>query len=242
MQKKIQLFLIHFAGGNCYSFDSLRAHLPEFEVSCFELPGRGKRGKEKLLNEFDSAAIDIFKQVNNSLVSDNYLIYGHSMGAYLALRVTNMFERSGRPPFYLVVSGNAGPGIDYYKNRKKRYLMERQDFIEELKLLGGIPPELIENEEFFNYVEPILRADFEIAENNNLINEPATQTPLYAIMGSQEEKVDEISNWGRYTNSKFSYEVLEGDHFFIHRHCDRIAAIIKDCSKSISPTARLPIP
>lgn len=181
---------------------------------------------EKLLKDFDLAARDIYDQLVNKLSNTVFLIYGHSMGAYLALRVTAMLEEAGKQPAYLIVSGNAGPGLG---SSKKRHLLERESFVNELKQLGGFPLELIEDKEFFNLYEPILRADFEIAEGHDLLNEPVVGTPVHAIMGTEEEKKDQISNWGRFTRSDFSFEILKGDHFFIHKQEQRMADIITDC-------------
>jgi external thioesterase TEII len=233
---KPQLFLFHFAGGNCYSYEFMRARLREFDVVSIELPGRGRRINEPLFRDFDQAALDVHEQLRKRLTAPTYLVYGHSMGAYLALRVSNLMKSSSRPPGYLIVSGNPGPGIRESGDGKMRYQMGRTDFINELKALGGVPPEVIENQELFAYFEPILRADFEVAEKNGMGDEPAIDSPLYAMMGSREEKTGEISNWGRFTSSHFGYEILEGDHFFIYNHPQRIARIIKDCYISIRAT------
>lgn len=223
--KKPQLFLLHFAGGSCYSFQFLMPLLSGFEVVSLELPGRGKRFNEPLLNDFNEAATDLYNQIMANLTNTQFLIYGHSMGAYLTLRIANMLEKAGRHPVGIIVSGNAGPGVRD-PAKKIRYLLDRPAFIEELKLLGGIPAEVIENEELFNFFEPILRADFEIAERNGLQQEPPIEARMFAIMGSQEDDVEFISNWSEFTRGRFSAEILEGDHFFIHRHPDRIASII----------------
>ena len=228
---KPQLFLVHFAGGNCYSFDFLKPLLADWQVVPLELPGRGRRLQEQLLNNFDLAAHDLYRQLKARLSTSYFVLYGHSMGAYLSLRLANMLGREGTPPAYLVVSGNPGPGV---KDPKRRYLMGRQDFMEELTQLGGVSKELLEHDELFSYFEPILRADFEIAENHRMDDEPAVPAPLFAMMGSREERVEQISNWGRFTQSTFGYEVLEGDHFFIHKHPQRLAMILKNCLTAIS--------
>lgn len=225
--KKPQLFLLHFAGGNCYSFQFMQSLLRTFEVIPLELPGRGRRIREKLLKDFNLAATDMYQQITAKLASPCFLIYGHSMGAYLALRVANMLEAAGKRPAHVIVSGNAGPGVR--SDRKNIYALEHKDFVEELEKLGGVPPEVIANKELFSFFEPILRADFEIAEINDIVKEPAINAPLFAIMGSEEEKADEISNWGRFTKSAFRSEILEGGHFFIHKHPQRLAAIITNC-------------
>jgi external thioesterase TEII len=135
--QKPQLFLLHFAGGNCYSFKFLFPMLHEFEVIALELPGRGNRMTERLLTSFDAAAEDIYRQISGKRNAANCVIYGHSMGAYLGLKVSEMLEKVLMPVDYLIVSGNPGPGI---KSNKTRYLLEEHLFIEELKIMGGIPP------------------------------------------------------------------------------------------------------
>src|SRR5258708_15140581 len=230
--QQTQLFLLHFAGGNRYSFQFMLPFLQDFAVIPLELAGRGSRIGEPLLTDFDEAARDLYRQLTDKLRYPGCLIYGHSMGAYLGLRVANMLEAAGKYPAGLIVSGNAGPCIE--KDRST-YHLPRADFIEELNKLGGIPPEMIENEELFSFFEPILRADMEIAEKKNMTGEPAINAPLFALMGSDEAKADKISNWSFFTQSHFNSEILKGDHFFIYKHPARIAAIIRDCcNKSVS--------
>lgn len=228
---KPQLFLLHFAGGNVYSFQFMVSLLRDFDVVPLELPGRGRRVQEALLKDFNLAAADLHKQIMQKISSPVFLIYGHSMGASLALRVANMLEQSGKYPAYVIVSGNAGPGAEHTKNR---YLMGREDFTRELESLGGIPPEFIKNDELYEFFDPILRADFEIAERTGMTaDEVPVKAPIIAMMGSEETKVDQISNWGKFTLSQFSAEIFKGGHFFIHDHPEKIANTIKSCYKRI---------
>jgi external thioesterase TEII len=71
---------------------------------------------EDLLKDFDMAAQDICNQLTAKLSSDRFLIYGHSMCAYLALWIANMLEKAGKLPAHLIMSGNPGQR----KKRKKR--------------------------------------------------------------------------------------------------------------------------
>jgi surfactin synthase thioesterase subunit len=226
--QKTQLFLLHFAGGNCYSFQFLFPLLKEFEVIALELPGRGKRMMENLLTNFDDAAEDIYQQIASKRNAAGCMIYGHSMGAYLGLKVSHMLEQNNLPVDYLIVSGNAGPGVP---SSKIRYLMEQEPFIEELKILGGIPSSFFEEPELMSFFMPILRADFEIAERNGLTQDLIVNTPIFAMMGTEEEKVGKISNWGKFTSKKFNHCLLPGGHFFINDHGPQLADVLKDCHK-----------
>lgn len=223
---KPKLFFFHFAGGNAYSFNFLCPYLETFELFPLELPGRGKRIDELLIKDFYLASLDLYNQVLKNVSNNNFVIYGHSLGAYLALSVAIMLENDNLKPFYLLVSGNPGPGI---KDKLVRYNLEKELFIDELKKLKGIPEEIYENDEYFSFFEPILRADFEIVENQLLFVKDKINVPIYAMMGNEEENVDKINNWANFTKSKFNYKIFKGGHFFIHEYPKEIATIIKSC-------------
>ena len=226
---KPKIFLLHFAGGNYYSYRFLFGYLNNFEIVPLELPGRGKRVNEGLLKDFNLVAKDLFNQIRKKVDNEHFVIYGHSMGASLALKITKMLEDVGMIPKCIFVSGNPGPGI---KSSIKRYLMNEEEFIQELKKLGGMPPEFFNTPALLEFFLPVLRADFEIAENNELHTEAPVSVPIYAIMGRQEDRISEITNWAEYTNSAFKYKILEGDHFFIYNKPSEIAEIITESYKS----------
>jgi external thioesterase TEII len=231
MPDKPQLYLLHFAGGNSYSFQFLKPYFDQYDFIPLELPGRGKRMREPLLRDFEAAADDIFRQIDNSLKDSPFLIYGHSMGAYLGLRVAGRLEMKGRVPMCLVVSGNAGPGAD---EDVIRHLLEKDEFRAELKKLGGVPREFFNNEDLLDFFEPILRADFELNEKIDFTSLPPVHAPVYAIMGDKEPTAGRIDNWKNYTVTDASTEILPGDHFFIYDHAKRLAEIITACFSSNS--------
>jgi surfactin synthase thioesterase subunit len=224
-----QLFVMHFAGGSRYSFRPMCSLLEHIEIVPVELPGRGKRMNEPLVTEFEAAADDLFDKVLDSLEAPRFLIYGHSMGASLAFKVCSMLEQAGESPAHLIVSGNAGPGM---RTRRPKSMLEDKAFTDEVRRLGGIPDELLDNKEFLHFIMPILRADFHLSETCQLKMIPPINTPICAIMGSTEENVENISNWGHYTQAGFRSEVLSGGHFFIDQHPDKMAEIIKQLIRS----------
>lgn len=221
--EKPQLFIFHFAGGSSYSFQFLTSFLDNFDVISLELPGRGARAKETLLKTFELAALDIFNQIVSRLSMGKFALYGHSMGAMIAYRVCQMLEETGRYPQVVVVSGNSGPESIKPKNR---YSLNDFELLEELKKLGGIPNEFYENKELLDFYLPVLRADFEIVEKKPDLLRTKVQSPIYAIMGNSEDGASEINNWQNFTTSKFESCLLEGGHFFLFNHPQRIAEIL----------------
>ncbi len=218
--------MIHFAGGNCYSFQFMTRYLAiEFEVIQLELPGRGKRSGESFVFDFESACADVYRQIVNKR-EGQFMIYGHSLGASIGLQVSEMLSQNNIAPVCLVVSGNSGPGT---RESKIRYNLEYEDFKNELRLLGGVSDELLNDKALFDFFEPALRADFRIADTMSISTEIIIRAPIYALMGSEEEGSNLIANWGKFTTSWFNYKILKGDHFFIHQHAEQVAAIINDC-------------
>lgn len=228
---KPQIFLVHFAGGNVYSFQFMKKYFQEYDFIPLELPGRGNRIREKILQDFTAAAKDLCLQIVSKLKSKKFLLYGHSMGALLVLKIAGLLELDGHIPQAIVTSGNAGPGVF---SSKIRHLLPNEQFMYELKILGGMPEEILNNKELYEFVEPIIRADFKIAEMSQReeIFIPIN-SPIYALMGDQESKSDKIENWKTFTTSTFGYKVLQGDHFFIYNNASALSNVIKRAISNI---------
>jgi len=226
----MQLFCLHFAGGSCYSFDFLKNIInQEIEFIGLELPGRGRRIEEELIYQMSSAIDDYVEQIKSYRNNSPYIILGHSMGAVLGFNVVCKLESIGDPPIHLILSGNSGPGI--FNKVTKKYKLGKEAFKKELRKLGGIPEEILNNNELYNFFEPIIRADFRILEDRiyNIEEFLKIETPIYALMGNREEHYKEISNWSNFTSGKFQGKILEGDHFFIYTHAKKIASIVQNC-------------
>lgn len=223
----MQLFLLHFAGGSVYSFDFLKKNLgKDITFIPLELPGRGKRYHEELIKNKEEAVNDYCNQIRLLRDGKPYLIYGHSMGATLGLSVAAKLEAAGDRPLKLIVSGNAGPGVKK-ENAIIRYLLDDHEFKRELKELGGMPYEVLENIDLYSYFSPIMRADFECIEKY-FFSEKGIQinVPIHAIMGNEEKTSDKIENWKNFTKSDFEYTILKGNHFFIYDHPVQLLNII----------------
>lgn len=222
---KPQVFIFHFAGGSCYSFQEMLPFLSDAEVHQIELPGRGKRMMEDLIQSQDAAATDLYNQVKNLIKDVPFVIYGHSMGATLGLKVVSLLEGDGLYPAKFIASGNPGPGI---QREQLRYNLPPEEFKEFLRGLGGIQEEFLNTPELFHFFEPILRADFRLVEEKEMEIAQPLKTPIHALMGSEEKTVAHIENWQNFTNSELKAEVLTGDHFFVNNYLQYLAEIIKE--------------
>ncbi len=220
---KKQIFFLHYAGGNSFSYNFLSDFLKQYEVHQLELPGRGKRIKEELLNCRKSAIADFTQQILRQRNGSKFMIYGHSMGAALGLDVVQQLEERGVFPELLMVSGSDGPGVG---ENKQRYLMDKKEFLEELRIIGGMPADFFEHDDLVDFYLPILKADFRICEAPADRFQGTIHTPIIALMGHLETDKEYINNWRQYTKASFDSTIFAGNHFFIYEYQDLLSNLI----------------
>lgn len=222
--KKTQLFMLHYAGGNAYSFQFMKPMLTAYDAIAVELPGRGKRMKEALIKDYSTAVEDLYQQIKSKRTESDFILYGHSMGARFALSLTSKFEDEKDHPSILFVTGNGGPKSWHLE--PDRHNLPKAQFIDSVQKLGGLPQELIDDQDLFDFFEPILRADFELLEKERSLPENPVNTPIYAVMGSEESTVKHIEGWRNYTTSNFKHQVWSGNHFFIQEHAQALSNLL----------------
>jgi surfactin synthase thioesterase subunit len=225
--EKINLICFPYAGASVYSYISLMKAFPAFiNPIPIELPGRGKRIADCLITEMAPAIDECFKQIE-VFMHKPYAFYGHSMGALFAFLLSRrIFSNDKLPkPLHLFLSGAGSPG-----HRKKgviRHLLPRDQFIQEIKNMGGTPHAIFEDEGLLNFYEPILRADFSIIENYKYQKEKKLPVPISVFIGTNDEEAKENATlWKEETSNEFSLLEFTGNHFFIFEHLEEMTKTI----------------
>jgi len=234
MRKKINLLCFTFAGGNKYSYRLLFDKAPYFlNVITIEYPGRGSRIKEQLISDIHTLVNDLYKQVQSIVDIDKYAIYGHSLGGLVAYLMTlKLLENNHKQPEYLFITGTTGPS-SFSRTQKKRYLLSHDEFVKEIKDLGGMPDEILQNEDLLSFLEPILRNDFKVSEEYIYKDHPPLNIPITVITGTEEDMENEdVLLWQKESNLNVDFMQMEGGHFFILQHIDKIMEIISEKSKN----------
>lgn len=236
MKKTINLFCLPFAGGSKYSFRPLVEKAPAFiNAETLEYPGRGSRIKEPIISDIHSLVDDLYSQINKKVNNLSYAIYGHSMGGLLAFLLTRkLLEKGNKPPVHIFISGTSGPS-DITRTQEKRSLLGKEEFIEEVKDLGGMPDEILKNDELLHFFEPILRADFKISEDYEYKSQAPLNIPFTVITGSEEDMTkEEIYLWQKETKQIVDFKEFPGNHFFIYDYINEIMDIIANKLSSYS--------
>lgn len=223
-----KIFAIPFAGGSKYSYNVLKEHIDtSFSFHAIELAGRGERMMDELQDDIHQMAEDVFQQIKDQL-GDDYILYGHSMGTILCYLVIKKIVEQGLPqPKHLVVSGAAGPSTE--ERERKRHLLNKTDFRNKLSSYGGSPQEVLDNDELFDFFEPILRNDFKAVET--FFYEPwerQMDVPITVLIGLEEGvTLKEAKLWEQETTQAVSVRQFPGRHFFIYNYPGEVVKAIQ---------------
>lgn len=227
-QAEIRLFCLPYAGGNASIFREWHDNLPAFaEVCAVQYPGRGARLRESAYTSM-SPLLEAVSHAMRPLLDKPYILFGYSMGALLAYELSILLSRSlNRPPLKLIVAGLNAPFVQ--SPVSPIHGLPEEEFRMQLRLNGGIPVELIDDEELLELLSPSLRADFSVCETYKY-TQGTVPCPIVALGGQNDEFLSEqsLTSWRSLTNSDFSSKLLPGGHFFLHSHPEQLLAAIRN--------------
>jgi surfactin synthase thioesterase subunit len=224
---KINLLCIPYSGGSKYSFLPLLKFSPEFlNPIVLELPGRGGRSKEGLLDDIKKMELDVFGRALK-YINGPYAIYGHSMGGLLSyLLVKNIVRNRLNRPVHLFITGTTGPSAGY---RHKYHSLSKKEFLEQIRKFKGMPDEILDNEDMMDFFEPIMRSDFKAAETYTYQDTQPFDIPISVVIGDEEDmEYEDVRAWEKESNARVEITKLNGNHFFIFDHGQYLMKYIGD--------------
>ncbi|WP_233899245.1 thioesterase II family protein [Tenacibaculum piscium] len=227
---KSKIVAIPFAGGNKYSFNKIEQHISsDFEWITLELPGRGERFKEPLLNNIPDMVDDLYVSIHQHIIKGDYVLFGHSMGSLLGYELIKKIRKNGlKLPFCAFFLGRGGPKHNRFTNKKST--LPQELFWEEISKIGGVPKDFFNQKDLLEIFYPVLKNDFRAIENYSYskMKRPFS-IPMNIMMGEdeigEEEKtsIKEMKDWVNETSATCNFEIVKGNHFFIHENSEMIA-------------------
>ena len=224
-----------FAGGNRYSFQKFQEYVPEtFAMETYELPGRGGRQTEPLLQDMEAITVDALRWAQQYLDTP-YVIYGHSMGGLIGFELVRTLVKKSLPlPLNMFITGCGGP--QSIKNTRN-YQLPKEEFIAVLKALGGVTSEITENDQIMDYYDPVLRADFQAIEAYKYVESPSLNMQITCLIGSTDTvTLQDAQTWRQETNAKVDIKRIPGDHFFIEDYYEEIMNLLVMKTRRASQT------
>ena len=225
--EKIRLFCLPYAGASAHVFLKFRKGLhPSIELSPVELAGRGSRMDEPFHNGIAAAARDVYSRIQGDMEHRPYAFWGHSMGGLIVFEVLHLAKAAGIPdPRHVFLSACRAPQA--VKRSRAVHKLSDEDLKEEILLMGGTPPEALEQEEFLRLFLPVLRADYRAVETYEFPGDrPKLTCDITAVGGDRDAlPVQEMLGWREVTQGGFRMIRLSGDHFFIHDNVEAMAGL-----------------
>ncbi|MDG4834246.1 thioesterase domain-containing protein [Solwaraspora sp. WMMD1047] len=211
------------AGGSARDFDHWAAVLgPRVELCAVQLPGRLSRFREPPVTSLTTVAAEVATALIDRAELPTVL-FGDCMGSLVVFEVARELRRRGAAqPLALMVASYPPPDrvrtTEAYHDRDATALRGR------LAEVGGVAPEMLQDDELFELMLPTLRADFSLFETYEFRAEGPLPSDIVALAGAADPYVDEASlqGWRRHTTGAFEVRTFEGGHFFLR---DSIEAV-----------------
>ncbi|WP_228974905.1 alpha/beta fold hydrolase [Streptomyces sp. DH12] len=223
----LDLFCLPCAGGGASAYARWQERLDAFgarvRVLPLQLPGREERAGEPRFTDLDALVADLDERLDAEFARP-HLLYGHSMGAFVAHALTLARQRRGAPlPRALVLSSHRAPHV-----RPNRILDPDADdeaLATSLAELGGIPWELARRPRFRAVYMPLVRDDLRLCSG---WVEPADveplDVPLHLFTGADDHLVPppKMAAWREHGARGSELRTLPGGHFFVRTHEDEL--------------------
>lgn len=161
------------------------------------------------------------------LLSSPFAFFGHSMGGVVAYEVTlELRKRGGVQPRHLFVSAASAPGGP--TNHRALIDVTDDEVVEELRRLGGTPPELLDHPEVVRQAVRVLRADSIALGMYHHQDEAPLDSPLTVFGGLGDELVGlgHLRGWSRLTTGAFGLRLFPGDHFYLYPAAREVLAAV----------------
>lgn len=220
---KIKLFCITYAGGSASAYSVWNKHISdEVELISLELAGRGRRTGEPFYSDWNEAVEDIYSKLMSQVdENDEYSVYGHSMGCWIAFEVLDKIRRNREKlPEKVYFSANIPPHLEP-KDEKISGLND-DDFADKIIEMGDTPKEIMTGA-VRNFFLPVLRADYRLVEMySHEERDISFDFDIHVLYGINDNiEIQELMEWKRYTNRNFYIHGLNGGHMFFKENlCD----------------------
>jgi|SRR5690554_5846268 len=232
----MKLITLPFAGGSAANYINWKPYLNQaIDLVPIELAGRGRRINEPLYADINEMTEDVFQIVKKEIIDDEYVIFGHSMGALLAYELVHKIKKNNFSlPIHIFFSGRYAPNT-YMAEDKILHNLPYEEFKKEILEMGGTTSEIFEHPELTRLFLPVLRNDIKIAETYQFINSRTPHDCDFSILIGKEEDytIEQLAGWRKLTSGRCEFHRFEGGHFFIHEEREKVVELVNEKAASL---------
>lgn len=230
-----RMFCLPFAGGGASNFAAWRTRFPGIGIVPVQYPGHETRIDEAPLERMDDMVEGLAAAIA-PLLDRPYVLFGYSMGARLAFALARRLGDADLClPSALIVAAHVPP--DRASDAARAIGLSDAAFKEILRVYGGMPEELLDDDDFCAMALPVMRADFALAVQP--VPLAPLDLPIFAYAGTRDKTAcaDTMAEWCRFTTDTFFLRQFAGEHFFLRTAGDLEHAIRIDLA-SVLPASR----
>jgi len=246
------LVCVPYGGGNASVYQSLAKALPAGRsLYAVELPGHDPQldSRHRPIGEVaDACATEILRQVQGPLA-----LYGHCVGAALAIAIARRLEAAGRPLDALYLGGLFPPAWPGGKvaGRLISWLLYAVDWLRsdrgEASALIGMGADIADLDPGQrSFIIRTTRKDTRLALSylTGLLasRPPKLRVPVISVVGSRDPGTDNYQNrfkeWGFLSDSVTCVVLNDAGHFFVRHQAEELAGILTQVPDSQGPGRR----
>lgn len=220
------LLCFPFAGGGASTYVNwLRKQPSELCVIPIQLPGREHRIAEAPYRSMD-ALLEALMATLIQPLRRKIVLFGHSMGALIAVRLAQQMTAAGRSPLRLCVSGFPPP--QFVRARTDLHRLPKAELLDSLRQLNGMRAEVLANAELVELILPTIYADLELEETDQPITRSPLLCPISLFSGIDDPLLgrEAIIAWNDVTIQDVKLHRFDGNHFYLLNNLVRILELI----------------
>ncbi|MFB6602790.1 thioesterase II family protein [Streptomyces noursei] len=212
------LICLGFCGGGTGPYHAWGDCLPEdTALSAVCYPGREGRFLEPCATDWDELAADTTQAVL-SAVQGPYVLFGHSMGGWMAFDVASRIERDGGPlPEKLIVSSCNAPDRGL---TPRDMFPARQDtddaLLDWMRTNGLMPAHVLEDPDLQEIAVELMRADIQVRDTFRYTPGARVSIPVQMLSATDDAVIEQDAGnqWRRVATGPYQHDVLPGGHFY----------------------------
>ncbi len=226
--KKVKLFCIPHAGGISVSYERWNKYLSnQIELQPLDLAGHMYRNNEPPYTSLDEAAKNLTKIIKKESKNEDFIIFGHSLGAILAYLIAKCMTGNENLKG-IIVSGSRDP-LTFQNSFDKRfsstdalniYLDQNQSISDKKR-----------DDATEKYFKDLLKKDLEMAGQYKVekVIMPV-MVPMAVMYGSSDKDANfkTTKGWSQYAPLGVSFIQIDGDHFFPFKNIKDAVPAIND--------------
>lgn len=212
------LVCLGFCGGGTGAYRpwaSLLDEQTELALVCY--PGREGRFAEPFARSWEELAMDAAAAVLTAATRP-YVLFGHSMGGWMAFDVATRIESRGGPiPEALVVSSCNAPNRGVTARDRFPSIDDTDaDLLRWMRATGLMPDYVRSDPDLLDMACELMRADIRVRDSYRASPGVATHVPVQVLHGRDDHVIEPgvVARWRRVCRGGYRVDQLPGGHFY----------------------------